>query len=126
MADPARVTRRLPGAELERRRRGLVEAIEVVEVADDPDVPPDKGEGEVGVETGAAVVVCVSFVEPRVARVDVSSPVSPPSGSVETTDSSSPSFASSLLTVTAPFFFVENVHHIAPNSCSPCFGLRKN
>ncbi|SGY45571.1 BQ5605_C001g00302 [Microbotryum silenes-dioicae] len=69
MADPARVTRRLPGAELERRRRGLVEAIEVVEVADDSDVPPDKGdagaeaegEGEVGVETGAAVVVCVSF-----------------------------------------------------------------
>ncbi|SDA02663.1 BZ3500_MvSof-1268-A1-R1_Chr7-2g09546 [Microbotryum saponariae] len=24
------------------------------------------------------------------------------------------------------FFFLENVHHIAPNSCSPCFGLRKN
>ncbi|KDE02094.1 hypothetical protein MVLG_07330, partial [Microbotryum lychnidis-dioicae p1A1 Lamole] len=104
MADPARVTRRLPGAELERRRRGLVEAIEVVEVADDSDVPLDKGdagaeaegEGEVGVETGAAVVVCVSFVGPVVARVNVSFPVSPPSGSVEATDSPSSS-SSSLL-----------------------------
>ncbi|SCZ88428.1 BZ3500_MvSof-1268-A1-R1_Chr2-1g04405 [Microbotryum saponariae] len=40
MADPAQVTRRLPGAEIERGvagRRGLVEVAIVVE----PDVPPD-------------------------------------------------------------------------------------